>query len=193
MDEVVNSFTLAIDELNILMESSYQSVEGSDYATRIEHITDDFLSILIRAYTLGIRNASLMVHQELPVDVDKMYEAVFLVIDGKTFEDRVADHVREDSLGNLQTLAESEFHRVYNRAVDDGGRFFTAAGNGLDKTWVTMGDEKVRDTHVYLEGMTVPFETEFFTYDGDHAFYPGGFAKVENNANCRCIVLFKTR
>lgn len=191
MDEVVSSFTLAIDELNILTESSYQSVEGSDYATRVEHITDDFLSILIRAYTLGIRNASLMVHTELPVDVDKMYEAIFVLIDGKTFEDRVADHVRADSLGMLQTLAESEFHRVYNQAVDDGGRFYTAAGNHLDKTWYTMQDDRVRDTHVYLEGMTVSFDDMFYTYDNDCAYYPGGFSKAENNVNCRCIVLLK--
>lgn len=191
MDEVVSSFTLAIDELNILTESSYQSVEGSDYTTRVEHITDDFLSILIRAYTLGIRNASLMVHTELPVDVDKMYEAIFVLIDGKTFEDRVADHVRADSLGMLQTLAESEFHRVYNQAADDGGRFYTAAGKHLDKTWYTMLDERVRGTHQYLEQMTVPFEAEFYTYDGDHAFYPGGFQYAKNNANCRCIVLLK--
>lgn len=191
MDEVVSSFTLAIDELNILTAESYESVEGSDYATRVEHITDDFLSFLIRAYTLGIRNASLMVHQELPTDVDRMYEAIFVLIDGKTFEDRVADHVRTDSLGLLQTLAESEFHRVYNRAVDDGGRYYTATGNHLDKTWYTMLDERVRGTHQYLEQMTVPFEAEFYTYDGDHTFYPGGFTKVKNNANCRCIVLLK--
>lgn len=191
MEEVVNSFTLAIDELNILTENSYQSVEGSDYATRVEKITDDFLSFLIKAYTLGIRNASLMVHTELPVNVDDMYEAIFVLIEGKTFEDRVADHVQADSLGRLQTLAESEFHRVYNRAVDDGGRYYTAAGNRLDKDWYTMNDALVRDTHIYLHATTVPFEAEFYTYDGDHAFYPGGFEKVENNANCRCIVLLK--
>ena len=34
----------------------------------------------------------------------------------------------------------------------------------------------------------VPLEEEFFTFDGDHAAYPGGFTKAENNVNCRCIV-----
>lgn len=191
MEEVVSSFTLALDELNILTEASYQSVEGSDYATRVANITNDFLSFLIKAYTLGIANAARMVHSELPVDVDRMYEAIFVLIDGKTFEDRVADHVQADSLGRLQTLAESEFHRVYNRAVDDGGWIYTAAGNRLEKSWYTMNDGLVRDTHIYLEAVTVPFEAEFYTYDGDHASYPGGFEKVENNANCRCIVLLK--
>jgi hypothetical protein len=54
-----------------------------------------------------------------------------------------------------------------------------------------MMDEKVRDTHKYLEGMTVALDEEFYTYDGDHAPAPHGFTKVENNANCRCVVTLK--
>lgn len=34
-------------------------------------------------------------------------------------------------------------------------------------------DNLVRETHKYLEGQSVPLEEEFFTYDGDHAPYPG--------------------
>lgn len=31
-------------------------------------------------------------------------------------------------------------------------------------------------------------DEEFWTFDGDHAAYPGGFTKAENNVNCRCTV-----
>ena len=62
---------------------------------------------------------------------------------------------------------------------------------GVTKTWGTMLDESVRETHSYLESVSVPLEEEFFTFDGDHAPYPGLFQKAENNVNCRCFVILK--
>ena len=58
------------------------------------------------------------------------------------------------------------------------------------KTWNTMGDDKVRDTHDYLAGISVPVEDKFVTYDGDEADAPCGFNNVENNARCRCWLTF---
>lgn len=188
MEALISSYTAALDELNLLMTTSYYTAEG-DEAERIKRIADDLLSFLVNAYTLGTSHASAMLGTELAVNLDEMEEAIFTVIDGKTFEDRVADHVRSESPGRLVTLAESEYHRVYNHAVDDGGKLYANMGNPVTKTWYTVGDERVRDTHDYLEGVTVPVGTDFYTFDGDHAAYPGGFQQVENNANCRCIVL----
>ena len=59
-----------------------------------------------------------------------------------------------------------------------------------NKSWITMMDEKVRDTHQYLEGMTVGIDEDFYTYDGDHAPAPGLFEFPENSINCRCELLF---
>ena len=53
-----------------------------------------------------------------------------------------------------------------------------------------MADEKVRDTHQYLELMTVDIDEDFYTYDGDHASAPGMFELAQNNVNCRCELLF---
>ena len=154
---------------------------------------DDVLSFLINAYALGIRNAGIMLDHELSVNVDKMQDAIYLVIEGKTFADRVADHVGGNDLGGLKNLVESEYHRVYNAAVYDGGRdYIDNGGFGVSKNWITVRDDKVRETHSYLEGQSVPLEEEFFTFDGDHAAYPGGFTKAENNANCRCVVRLTT-
>lgn len=188
MDEVISSYARAFDELNILTVVSYYTAEGSTLE-RTQKIIDDLLSFLINGYSQGIKNAGIMLNSELTMDVDAMEDAIYLVIDGKTFEDRVADHVRVNDLTGLQTLAESEFHRVYNAGVVDGGKIY--AGNGtfkVQKTWGTMGDERVRETHNYLESMSVPLEDDFYTFDGDHASYPGKFKKAENNVNCRCFV-----
>lgn len=51
-----------------------------------------------------------------------------------------------------------------------------------------MMDDRVRDTHSYLEGMEVPYNARFYTYDGDSAEAPGMFSLPENNINCRCVV-----
>lgn len=189
MDEVVSRYTLALDELNVLTSTSYYNAVSEDTTAMINQIADDFLSFLINAYTMGIDSASIMLDHEMTVDVDDMHEAIYLIIDGKTFEDRVADHVLNNDLGGLKTLAESEFHRVYNAAVYDGGEDYVESGSfGVNKDWITVKDDAVRETHSYLEGVSVPLEEEFFTFDGDHAPYPGKFTKAENNVNCRCIV-----
>ena len=192
MDEVISSYLTALDELNVLTSTSYQ-MAGGDYSARVNQIVDDVLSFLINAYALGIRNAGIMLDHELSVNVDKMQDAIYLVIEGKTFADRVADHVGGNDLGGLKNLVESEYHRVYNAAVYDGGRdYIDNGGFGVSKKWITVRDDKVRETHSYLEGQSVPLEEEFFTFECNHAAYPGGFTKAENNAGCRGIVRLTT-
>ncbi len=188
MDAIAKRYVTALDELNILMAASYLLAEGDD-EERARQVVDDLHFALIRAYRLGIQNASEMLGAELAADLREMEDAIFAAAGGKTFEERAAEHIQSDRPGRLRTLAETEFHRVYNRAVDDGAQGFIRRGNaGVTKTWYTMLDDRVRDTHDYLEGMTVPVGEDFYTYDGDHAAYPGGFEKAANNANCRCIV-----
>ena len=193
MEKVISQYTTALDELNVLTATSYKLAGGRDIAAKVNQIADDVLSFLINAYTLGMEHASLMLAYDLSVDVDSMRDAIYTVIDGKTFEDRVADHVIVNDLAGLKTLVESEFHRVYNAAVHDGGTDFVANGDfGVTKNWITVKDADVRETHKYLEGQSVALEEEFFTFDGDHALYPGKFTRAENNVNCRCIVRLTT-
>lgn len=189
MDEVTSSYVTALDELNLLTSTSYYQAVGKDLASRVNQIVDDVLSFLISAYTKGIEGAAIMLGHELEVNTDSMYDAIFLVIDGKTYADRVADHVLQNDLGGLKNLVESEYHRVYNAAVYDGGMDYVNNGSfGVTKTWVTVKDDRVRDTHRYLESQSVPLGELFFTWDGDYAMYPGGFTKAENNCGCRCVV-----
>lgn len=189
MKNIISQYTTAMDELHILTDISYNTVDGEQVEDRISNIVDDVLTFLIFAYTLGIDHASAMLDYALTADLGKMEESIFLRIDGETFEDRVEAHVRDKHLPSLKNLVESEFHRVYNNALHDGAEEFRRReGVTVLKNWVTVRDDKVRATHDYLEGTTVAFTEDFYTFDGDHAPYPGRFARVENNANCRCIV-----
>ena len=163
--------------------------DGKDQleTTPEEDILDDLLSLLILAYTRGNRDVNEMLSGAIPVDTDSMYGAIYYMIGGKTFEDRARAHIRNEDPGMLIDLAESEYHRVY-----EAGSYDTALGydGDITKTWVTMLDNRVRETHDFLEGVTVPVGERFYTYDGDSALFPGGFELAENNVGCRCILMY---
>lgn len=187
-NKAFDKYTAAFDELNILTATSYQSAEGN-LSNRVTQITDDILSLLIKAYKEGIEAAAKMLAYDLTVDIESMRQAVYEMIDGQTFEDRVAVHVMAGDLSSLQTLVDSEYHRVFNRAEEDAAHEFqNTRGLGVSKKWVTVRDNRVRETHEYLEGMTIGLDEEFYTYDGDHASRPGKFTKASNNVNCRCVL-----
>jgi hypothetical protein len=54
----------------------------------------------------------------------------------------------------------------------------------LDKTWVTVGDDRVRDEHRAMQGETVAFENTFS--NGEEI--PG-----ESTFNCRCVLSYRQR
>ena len=143
--KTLSNYILAFDEINALTAVSYNTASETteDQTVQVSQIADDILSLLINAYRKGVQAASEMLAYDLTVDVRSMDEVIYLVIDGKTFEDRVADHVLSGDLQGLQTLAESEFHRVYNAAVLDGGhQYQSSVGYGVTKNWYTVMDER---------------------------------------------------
>ena len=83
-------------------------------------------------------------------------------------------------------ILETEMHRDANEAALETARHVGAKS----KTWVTMMDDKVRESHDYLLGVTIGIDDEFYTYDGSHAPAPGMFGVPEEDCNCRCELEF---
>ena len=80
----------------------------------------------------------------------------------------------------------TDAHRIYNDAMYD-----QAVRNGATKkTWCTMADLRVRDSHSYLDGVTIPIDAEFYTYKGNKTQYPGQFGVAEEDVNCRCWLTY---
>lgn len=184
---------LPFDEINALIRQDYSEFSVFSAKTKKEDVSrkiaDELLEYLIFAYLTGISRTAEDLGVDIEDDIDEMYEIIFTRIGGETFEDRVDRWVREDDEGRLGALAESEAHRVCETASWRGaGRASQEYGIEVGKRWDTMLDDRVRDTHEYLEGRIVPLNEEFYTYDGDHAQYPGGFQNVSENVNCRCHV-----
>jgi len=183
------AYLTALDELNVIMLEVYYS---ADPKQKVKTVTDELFSILVEAYLLGIDHASDMMKSFLVVDQERMESAVYAVITGETFADRAERHIENGDVAALQTLAESEYHRVYNTAVSDGvTEYIRETGAVVEKIWLTVGDDRVRDTHEDLAGVSVGVNDRFYTFDGDSALFPGGFSNAQNNVNCRCWLEYR--
>ena len=188
---------MPFDELNQFKEfvTAYKT-EPFHTQDEKERFRDDLWEyieyLLIEAYEYGNVQAradlGLLDDDRTFLDPDKMREAINRKIADKTAFERMTEYAEDDSatVEDFQRVAETDAARVYNTAVLDTAE--ETKISGIRKRWNTAGDDRVRDTHEYLYGMTVPYGEDFYTYDGDHARAPGLFSLPENNINCRCTI-----
>lgn len=169
---------LPIDELNAF-ETSLKAGEKKE----VKRLLDDALDFLLIAYFNGSQDAAEMLGLELEPNIDKAREAINLKVAGKDYAERLREYGASGDLESILRVLDTDMTRVYNTAILD-----TAQGNATMKTWNTMLDDRVRDTHEPLEGVTIPIDAEFYTWDGDHGLAPGLLQKPENVINCRCIL-----
>ena len=182
---------LPFDELNrfdseIRERFGKESLQKRDKREE-EDIIDELLDLFLLAYAMGNSVTNDNLSSDYNPDVDDVMKVVDAKVAGKTWRERVADYFANGGTGeDIARIADTEMHRIANTAALNTAKYAGAKSN----TWVTMLDDRVRDTHDYLEGETVGIDDDFYTYDGDHASAPGLFELAENNVNCRCELLF---
>lgn len=197
----------AFDELNNIRTKLSSMVgemttEGRFDRKRLE---DTIFELITMGYAYGIEVAGLDLEQDIPLRYERMTDTAWAKTAGETFADRVQTHINEAESAlaledpeavakrltdQLAVVAETETHRSMNTGVMDGAEEFLDENpqRTIYKQWRTMLDDRVRETHDFLEGATVPVDARFYTNDGDSARFPGDFMLVENNANCRCLI-----
>lgn len=180
---------LPFDELNAFrLEVKQLSTDGKQLKKEDEDdIIDELLGLLLLAYARGNSVTNENFSSSYEPSLDEVMEVVDAKVAGKTWRERVEDYFANGgSADDIVRIAETETHRVANTAA-----LSTAKRAGAKfKTWATMLDDKVRETHDYLEGVVVGINDEFTTFDGDSAQAPGLFLMPENNINCRCELIF---
>ena len=170
---------LRIDELNALRSDLERYRE--DKAKLLDLMNDWQLL----AYADGKTDVEDQLRGEAATSIERIRAVCAASVGGKTIDERILDEEMDD-LEDLIMLFENERQRVYNTAGHD-----TATELGAKfKTWHTMEDERVRDTHFYLEGTTKPMDEPFYTYNGNAAMYPRSFEDASENVNCRCWVSY---
>ncbi len=200
----------AFDELNnirlALGETVFAMMREAGRLAR-KRIEDMIFELLTMGYVYGVELAGLDLEADIPVDRARMREVAYEPTAGENFAQRIADHVEaaeaaiaelpdtaievlDHLITQISVVAETETHRVINAGILDGGEWYVRhnPGETVYKTWVTMRDDRVRDTHYYLDGATVPMDARFYAYDGDSARFPGDFLLPENNVHCRCLI-----
>jgi len=152
-----------------------------------EDIIDMLLDLFLLAYSTGNNVTNMNLGSAWTPTLNDVTKTVNKKVAGKTWEDRVKEYFSNGgSVDDIVRIAETETHRIANTAALETAK----KAGAKSKTWVTMMDDRVRETHDYLEGVTIGIDDEFITFDGDHAFAPGLFDLTENNVNCRCELLF---
>lgn len=183
-----NNTLLNWDELNLLRESAVDLVRNYRAKKDRKAVGDwcDYMEfVLCLIYAYGWHDAEQIVGI-VPFKDGSDDKCVNLEIDGETYRDRILKQLEEDSLDGVFRIIDTEAHRDYNTGVYDAGK--KSGIKGLRKRWETMMDNKVRDPHSYLQGVTVGIDDEFYTYTGDSALYPGGFGVPELDIGCRCWI-----
>ena len=185
------------DELNILQDTLERWRADWDPAKKpdaklVQGVVDEVEYLLILAYVFGKDATNEALGVDIDVNETQMKDALFKKIEDKEFVDRIAEHMEHFDVPLVMRVAETEMTRDFNA----GGMNTAVAaqkqtGRETEKTWHTMMDDRVRDTHDYLEGTTVGLKERFYTYDGDSAMHPGDFSKSSNNVGCRCILSYR--
>ena len=181
---------LPFDELNKFADGIRERY-GSDPLPQSkadeEDIIDELLDLFLLAYAMGNEVTNDNLASEWMPPVDEVMRVVDKKVANKTWRDRVEEYYQDGgTVDDIVRIAETETHRIANTAALDTAK----RAGAKNKTWVTMADERVRDSHQYLEMETVGIDEDFYTYDGDHASAPGLFSLAENNVNCRCELIF---
>lgn len=160
---------------------------------------DEILDMLIMAYVYGTEDADEELTVTESVVTDEMFITIWKEIAGKDWEQRVSEYYDEPTgtADDIIRVVETDTNRIYNDAVLNVGEKVDkrnkAESNGkkVMKTWNTMLDDRVRDTHEYIESVSVPVDKRFYTFDGDSARYPGDFTDPSNNIGCRCHITLR--
>ena len=179
---------LPFDELNSFEASLRERFADGKLAKEDEEdIIDEMLDLFLLAYAQGNSVTNTNLSSDWMPTVDDVMKVIDAKVAGKTWRERAEEYFANGgSVDDLVRIAETETHRDANTAALDAAK----RAGAKSKTWVTMMDDRVRETHDYLEGMTVSIDDDFYTYDGDHASAPGLFTLPQNNVSCRCELLF---
>ena len=198
-----------IDQLHTLTTQIIFDMQGKPAKEKKKICIDAVYELLVLAYVFGNQRATsdapsdvlkalsdsgnLDSEGNVPIDQSDLYRALYEPIAGETFEQRISRRIDEDTLDNetLNRIVETDWHRMEETGAYQTAEFIAdKTGSGLNKVWITMNDDRVRDTHWFIHGMAVPKEERFYTFDGDSARFPGDFYKAENNVNCRCEIKY---
>jgi hypothetical protein len=176
------------DELNAL-ESKIEAVKSPDRAKKKEEVDkyiDEVTDLFVTAYVFGTIEVSQQLGQAIEPDISEMRSVIEERFDGKNYRDRLNEYLESGTEYDVRRVLETDAHRVYNAALFTGAK----KAGATQKTWNCMMLPTSRDSHVYLDGVTIPIDAEFYSINGGKTLYPGQWGIAEEDCNCLCTLTF---
>ena len=212
---------MKIDELNILNSENTQEEESFDYKDYMEHYFDtmqisekqkrerieeakEILDAILLFLIWCEENPENVQREDTKRDMENLYkEVIFQKVEPDDFVDmyvlffinNLVDVTTENegdeyftSVERATKIACNEANSVINyaelqKAIEQGFTY---------KQWHTELDEKVRETHQEMEGVTIPIKEPFFVGNSrmmmPHDITMG--ADAREIVNCRCSLSF---
>lgn len=181
--------TFPWDELNEIrtrIEGTAVTAEDGVKTYSREKLIDIVYEFLEMSWTMGVDNVNENLSTSFAPQDAEMRSEINRKIAGKDYKERLTEYAEKGDIESIMRVVDTDSHRLLNTAS-----YSTAKKAGARyKTWVTMEDDRVRDTHAYLQAITIPIDDYFVTYDGDKALRPGDFELPENVINCRCLLTY---
>lgn len=184
---------LPFDEINQFREKLPAHFENGIIRSEQdkEDIIDELLDLFLLAYARGME--SVKADLEISDDdyrpgIKKVLDTVDREIAGKTWRDRVNEYFDNGGTeADIMRIAETEAHRDSNEAA-----YVTATDNkATKKTWHCLLLTTSRESHVYLNGVQVPIDAEFYSIHGGSTQFPGEWGIAEEDCNCLCWVTYE--
>jgi hypothetical protein len=160
-----------------------------------KRLTADEIIALLQKPISGLTMNERMALRVTDLEMRITAEVRRKILQGAPVEDtwKGVKTVMEKVYAKDRTMLADDAHRVSQEAVQ------ASLESGLDKgifptkTWITAGDEKVREAHRLLDGQTVDADQDFEVPSGEwkgyHAGSPEQFGEPALDYNCRCYVV----
>ena len=180
---------MPFDELNRFEAALPAHFENGRIKSELdfEDILDLMLDIFLLSYANGVVETNAALASTYEPTLDDVMRTVDKEVVGKTWRDRMREiYDRGGTVADVVRIAETEAHRDSNAAAYETAK----AAGAKNKTWHTLVDDRVRDSHFWLEGVSAPIDGEFYNYKGESTMYPGEWGIAEEDVNCRCWVTY---
>ena len=149
---------------------------------------DDIIEDMFGVFLLSYMRGNNLTNPDHKPTLKTIMQTIDDDVAGKTWRERMKEHFNDGgTIEDVKRIIETEAHRDANTAAYEAAK---AKGCTL-KTWNAVMDERTRDTHAYLNGVTIPIDAEFYSFRGGHTMFPGQWGIPEEDVNCRCWLTYK--
>ena len=177
---------MPFDEINRLENELSVYFEDGKIRSKVDldDIIEDMFGVFLLSYYRGVAT----VNPDYKPTLREVKETIDDEVQGKTWRERMREHYEQGgTIADVTRIIETEAHRDANTAAYEAAK----KAGCTTKTWHTMLDDKVRDSHRYLQGVTIPIDAEFYSAYGGHTMFPGQWGIAEEDCNCRCWLTYK--